>query len=108
MVFDMGSSDSWLPIANSSGSWYHAQAFYYKPELSETFVSQVNTNGTYSIVYDDYTIDQNGLVNFSVDGLLGLETFNFASQLVIRNQTFLLVNNFNDKLPPANDYYDAS
>ena len=71
-------------------------------------MSQENSNETYSIVYDDYTIDLNGLVNFSVDGLLGLETFNFASQLVIRNQTFLLVNNFNDKLPPANDYYDVS
>jgi len=27
MVFDMGLSDSWLPIANSTGTWYHGMSF---------------------------------------------------------------------------------
>ena len=45
-----------------------------------------------------------------MSGTLGKETFTFkssSSSFTIRNQTFCLVNDFNDKITPSNYHFDV-
>jgi len=51
------------------------------------------------------------LVNLTMSGPLGRETFTFKSSTLsftIQNQTFCLVNEFNDKITPSNYYFNVN